>query len=157
VSMVAALEHYTAILGEWILDTPQLDAIGVNPVMLDLIRWHGAEEVEHKAVAFDTMKHLRAGYWRQVRTQLLVTPALLWLFVRGVRFMYSVDPHLPPGAKPRWRDYFAAARRGLVPGPFEFLGVIGAYYKPSFHPSQLGGVGRAVDYLARSPAARASH
>ncbi|EUA34412.1 putative metal-dependent hydrolase family protein [Mycobacterium xenopi 4042] len=30
-------------------------------MMLDLLRWHGAEEVEHKAVAFDTMKHLRAG------------------------------------------------------------------------------------------------
>lgn len=157
VSMVAALEHYTAILGEWILDTPQHDALGTDPVMLDLLRWHGAEEVEHKAVAFDTMKHLRAGYWRQVRTQLLVTPALLWLFIRGVRFMYSVDPHLPPGTKPRWRDYFRAARRGLVPGPFQFLRVIGAYYTPSFHPSQLGGVGRAVDYLARSPAARASH
>jgi uncharacterized protein len=157
VSMVAALEHYTAILGEWILDTPQLDAMGVDPVMLDLIRWHGAEEVEHKAVASDTMKHLRAGHWRQVRTQLLVTPALLWLFMRGVRFMYSVDPHLPPGTKPRWPDYFDAARRGLVPGPTQFLGVIAAYYKPSFHPSQLGGVGRAVDYLARSPAARAAH
>jgi predicted metal-dependent hydrolase len=157
VSMVAALEHYTAILGEWILDTPQHDAMGTDPVMLDLLRWHGAEEVEHKAVAFDTMRHLRAGYWRQVRTQLLITPALLWLFVRGVRFMYSVDPYLPSGTKPRWRDYFRAARRGLVPGPFQFLRVIGAYYKPSFHPSQLGGVGRAVDYLARSAAARASH
>jgi uncharacterized protein len=157
VSIVAALEHYTAILGEWILDTPQHDALGTDPVMLDLLRWHGAEEVEHKAVAFDTMKHLRAGYWRQVRTQLLVTPAMLWLFIRGVRFMYSVDPHLPPGTKPRWRDYFDAARRAMVPGPYQFLGVIAAYYKPSFHPSQLCGVGRAVDYLARSPAARASH
>src|ERR1700741_976318 len=43
VSMVAALEHYTAILGEWILDTPQLDAFGADPAMLDLLRWHGAE------------------------------------------------------------------------------------------------------------------
>ncbi|MEZ0365038.1 metal-dependent hydrolase [Mycobacterium sp. pUA109] len=157
VAIVAALEHYTAILGEWILDTPQLDALGTDPVMLDLIRWHGAEEVEHKAVAFDTMKHLRVGYWRQVRTQLLVTPVMAWLFARGVRFMYSIDPLLPPGTKVRWRDYFRAARRGLVPGPFQFLGVIGAYYKPNFHPSKLGGVGRAVEYLAKSPAARAAH
>ncbi|MDI3314411.1 MAG: metal-dependent hydrolase [Mycobacterium sp.] len=157
VSIVAAIEHYTAILGDWILDTPQLDSLGADPVMLDLLRWHGAEEVEHKAVAFDTMKHLRAGYWRRARTQLLVTPALLWLWIRGVRFMYSVDPHLPPGTTPRWRDYLDAARRGLVPGPVRFLRVIAAYYRPGFHPSRLGGVGRAVDYLARSPAARASH
>jgi predicted metal-dependent hydrolase len=157
VSFISAIEHYTAVLGEWILDSPALDAVGSDPVMLDMLRWHGAEEVEHKAVAFDTMKHLRAGYWRQVRTQLLITPALLWLFVRGVRFMYSVDPHLPPGTKPRWRDYFRAARLRLVPGPTQFLRVIGAYYLPNFHPSQLGGVERAIDYLARSPAARASH
>ena len=35
--------------------------------------------------------------------------------------------------------------------------VIGAYYLAGFHPSQLGGVEKAVDYLAISPAARASH
>jgi hypothetical protein len=157
VSFVSAIEHYTAILGEWILNAPAHDAIGTDRTMLDMLRWHGAEEVEHKAVAFDTMKHLRAGYWRQVRAQLVVTPAMLWLWIRGVRFMYSVDPQLPPGAKPRWRDYFHAARRGLVPGPMRFIRVVGDYYRPGFHPSQLGGLGLAVDYLAVSPAARASH
>jgi uncharacterized protein len=157
VSIVSAVEHYTAILGEWVLDSPVHDAIGTDPVMLDMLRWHGAEEVEHKAVAFDTMKHLRAGYRRRVRAQLVVTPAMLLLWVRGVRFMYSVDPHLPPGSKPRWRDYFKAARRGLVPGPLRFVRVVGDYYRPGFHPSQLGGLELAVDYLAVSPAARASH
>ena len=157
VSIISAGEHYTAILGEWVLDSPAHDAIGTDRVMLDMLRWHGAEEVEHKAVAFDTMKHLRAGYWRQVRSQLVVTPALLWLWVRGVRFMYSVDPQLPPGSKPRWRDYFRAERRGLVPGPRRFVRVVGAYYRPGFHPSVLGGLDLAVDYLALSPAARATH
>ncbi|WP_459973718.1 metal-dependent hydrolase [Mycobacterium sp. MUNTM1] len=157
VSIVSAIEHYTAILGEWILDSPAHDKIGTDPVMLDMLRWHGAEEVEHKAVAFDTMKHLQAGYWRQVRAQLVVTPAMLLLWIRGVRFMYSLDPQLPPRTKPRWRDYFSAARRGLVPGPLRFIRAIGNYYRPGFHPSQLGGLERAVDYLAISPAARASH
>jgi predicted metal-dependent hydrolase len=157
VSLVAAVEHYTAILGEWVLDSPELDAIGADPVMLDMLRWHGAEEVEHKAVAFDVMKHLRAGYWRQLRTQLAVTPLMLWLWVRGLRFMYSVDPELPRGAKPRWRDWFTASRRGLVPAPFEFIPAITAYCKPGFHPSQLGGVEKAVNYLAVSPAARAGY
>src|SRR6201995_2510525 len=103
VSFVSAIEHYTAVLGEWILNSPQLDVVGTDPVMLDMLRWHGAEEVEHKAVAFDTMKHLQAGYWRQVRTQLAVSPVMLLLWIRGVRFMYSLDPELPPGSKARWR------------------------------------------------------
>lgn len=157
VALVAAVEHYTAIMGEWILDSRQHDALGTDPVMLDLLRWHGAEEVEHKAVAFDVMKHLKAGFWRQARTQLVVTPLMALLWVRGLRFMYSVDPELPPGTKPRWRDWFDAARRGLVPAPSEFLRMVGAYYRPGFHPSQLGGVENAVNYLAVSPAARAAH
>jgi uncharacterized protein len=157
VSIISAVEHYTAILGEWILNTPAHDAIGTDPVMLDMLRWHGAEEVEHKAVAFDTMKHLRAGYWRRVRAQLVVSPAMLLLWIRGVRYLYSVDPQLAPGTKARWRDYLTAARRGLLPGPMRFIRGIADYYWPGFHPSQLGGVGLAVDYLAVSPAARASH
>ena len=51
--------------------------------------------------------------------------------------MYSIDRDPVSGAKPRWRDYFAAARQALVPGPLRFE--------------------RAMDYLAISPAARASH
>ncbi|OBI94646.1 metal-dependent hydrolase [Mycobacterium alsense] len=156
ISIVSAVEHYTAILGEWVLDSPAHDAIGTDPVMLDMLRWHGAEEVEHKAVAFDTMQHLRAGYLRRARAQLIVTPAMLLFWIRGVRFLYSVDPCLPPGSKPRWRDYFRAARRGLVPGPMRFVRVVFDYYRPGFHPSQLGGLERAVNYLAVSPAARAS-
>jgi predicted metal-dependent hydrolase len=157
VSLVAAIEHYTAIMGDWILNTPQLDALGGNPVMLDLLRWHGAEEVEHKAVAFDVMKHLQAGYFRQVRTQIIVTSLMPVLWARGIRFMYSVDPDLPPGTKPRWRDWFNASRRGLTPAPWSFIRAVCAYYRRSFHPSQLGGVERALEYLAVSPAARATH
>src|SRR5271169_1370080 len=158
VALVAAIEHYTAILGEWILDTPELDALGGDPVMLDLLRWHGAEEVEHKAVAFDVMQHLGAGYWRRVRTQLMVTSLMPWLWLRGIRFMFSVDPEFPAGTKPRWRDWLSGARRGLMPAPASLIRVICAYYRTNFHPSELGGVERAVNYLAISPAAqRAAH
>lgn len=71
--------------------------------------------------------------------------------------MYSVDPELPPGTKPRRRDWFQVARRGLVPAPFAFIPAITAYYRPGFHPAQLGGVEKAVNYLAVSPAARDTH
>ena len=41
--------------------TPQHAEIGRRPWMLDCSAGR-AEEVEHKAVAFDVMKHLRAGF-----------------------------------------------------------------------------------------------
>lgn len=157
IALVAAIEHYTAILGDWILNTPALDALGGDRVMLDLLRWHGAEEVEHKAVAFEVMQHLGAGYGRRVRTQLMVTALMPWLWVRGIRFMYSVDPELPVGTKPRWRDWTTGARRGLMPNPWALIRVICSYYRRGFHPSQFGDIDGAVTYLATSPAARAAH
>jgi len=42
---VAAVEHYTAILGDWVLEQQAWDEAGADPTMVDLLRWHGAEEV----------------------------------------------------------------------------------------------------------------
>ncbi|MGH3823753.1 MAG: metal-dependent hydrolase, partial [Pseudonocardiaceae bacterium] len=49
-AIIAAIEHITAMLGNWALNSPALDAAGADPTMMDLLRWHGAEEVEHRAV-----------------------------------------------------------------------------------------------------------
>src|SRR6185369_6978080 len=49
---VAALEHFTAMLGQWVLQNRTHDDIGTDPVMLDLLRWHGAEEVEHRSLVY---------------------------------------------------------------------------------------------------------
>ena len=53
VATIAAIEHYTAFLGNWVLNAEALDRRGADPTMLDLLRWHGAEEVEHRSVAFE--------------------------------------------------------------------------------------------------------
>jgi predicted metal-dependent hydrolase len=29
--------------------------------MIDLIKWHGSEEIEHRTVAFDLYRHLGGG------------------------------------------------------------------------------------------------
>ena len=76
---IAAGEHYTAFLGEWILDSPQLDLIGTDAVMLDLLRWHGAEEVEHRSVAFDAYQHIHGGYPLRVVSGTLMSVGLLVL------------------------------------------------------------------------------
>ncbi len=59
------------MLGDWALNATALDAAGADPTMMDLLRWHGAEEVEHRAVAFDLFTHLDGRYLRRVCAMLV--------------------------------------------------------------------------------------
>ncbi|WP_116201165.1 metal-dependent hydrolase [Amycolatopsis circi] len=153
-AMVAAIEHYTAFLGQWILDAKELDAAGADETMLDLLRWHGAEEVEHRSVAYDLFCHLDGRYGRRVRSMIVVTPVLAWVFLRGTRFLMKNDPTRPGRAN--LRAYRRAARRGLLPGPGELLREIRPYFRKSYHPTETGNTDQAVAYLASSPAAKAA-
>jgi predicted metal-dependent hydrolase len=155
-AFVAAIEHVTAFLGDWILNSPGLDAARADPRMLDLLRWHGAEEVEHRAVAYDVFTHIDGRYSRRVRTYAVSTVVLGWLWVRGVRYLIEHDPELPSGAKARWRDYAHAVRRGLAPSPSHLLRSVARYVRPDYHPTQEGSTSHAVAYLASSPAALAA-
>ena len=49
----AALEHFTAIMAHALLSDPR-HLEGASPEAARLWRWHAMEEIEHKAVAFDT-------------------------------------------------------------------------------------------------------
>jgi predicted metal-dependent hydrolase len=158
-SLIAAIEHFTAVLGDWILDARALDGAGTDEVMLDLLRWHGAEEVEHRAVAFDMYQHAGGKgvprYLRRAEGMALAWPALVYLWVSGARFMIRHDPQLA-GARYRFKDHRAAARRGLLPSWASLNAAMPRYLRRSYHPSQEGSLRKAVEYLAISPAARAA-
>ncbi|RJQ68131.1 metal-dependent hydrolase [Pseudonocardiaceae bacterium YIM PH 21723] len=156
-SGVAAGEHFTAMLGEYILANRKLDEVGADPVMLDLFRWHGAEEVEHRAVAFDLFTHLDNRYWARVITMVAIIPPLIWLFIRGTLFLYRNDPHLPPGSRPRMRELIRLLREGLLPPVMWLIKGTLKYLRRDFHPSQVGSTSAALEYLATSPAARAAN
>lgn len=152
ISVVAAIEHLTAVLGNWVLNTPALDEAGANEVMLDLLRWHGAEEVEHRAVAYDVFQHLDGRYSRRILAYGVGGPALVWLWVQGVRYLLEHDTVNGP-AKPKVRDWLRASAKGLVPGPLLLATSSLKYFSPLYHPSHEGDTAQAVAYLAKSPAA----
>ncbi|MFG2842080.1 metal-dependent hydrolase [Kitasatospora sp. NPDC048296] len=156
VAAIAAIEHYTAFLGNWILNSPGLDRAEADPTMLDLLRWHGAEEVEHRSVAFDLLVHLDPGYMRRVRTMMMAGPLLVQLWVRGVRFLLAADPTLRGRLRPSWLEAYRITKRGLLPDPVKSLRSGLRYFKPGYHPTQEGSSSQALGYLASSPAARAA-
>ncbi|WP_328808112.1 metal-dependent hydrolase [Nonomuraea antri] len=151
-AIIAAIEHYTAVLGQWILGAEALDRAGADPVMLDLLRWHGAEEVEHRSVAFDLFTHLDGGYPRRVRTMALTGVALVWLIRRGAAFLLAHDPLVRGRLRVKWTHFFHRAHQGRVPTLRSLALAAPRYLRPGFHPSQEGDLQQALDYIARSPA-----
>lgn len=77
-----ALEHYTAMMAHEFLARPEHFA-GADPDVAALWRWHAVEEIEHKAVAYDTWLHATRGWSRWKRwkvkslTMLIVTKHFL--------------------------------------------------------------------------------
>ncbi|MFZ2178964.1 MAG: metal-dependent hydrolase, partial [Rhodococcus sp. (in: high G+C Gram-positive bacteria)] len=159
-AVIAAIEHITAFLGDWVLNAEGLDRAGTHPTMLDLLRWHGAEEVEHRSVAYDVMRYFDKREFRRIRTQLIVTPVIVWLWVRGTRYLMRNDPELARWSahrrKPHLSDFIAAGRRGTLPTARELGLRMSTYFARSYHPSKEGSTAQAVKYLATSPAAQAA-
>ncbi|MFD1931801.1 metal-dependent hydrolase [Nonomuraea mangrovi] len=151
-AIIAAIEHYTAVLGDWILHAKPLDEAGSDPVMMDLLRWHGAEEVEHRSVAFDLFTHLDGSYARRARTMLATGPVLVYLVKRGAGFLLANDPVVAGRVEARWTHFFHRARQGRVPTMRSLALAVPRYLRPGFHPSQEGDLKAALDYIALSPA-----
>lgn len=155
VAIIAAIEHYTAFLGNWVLNAEELDRRGADPTMLDLLRWHGAEEVEHRSVAFDLFMHVDGSYRRRARTWATAFAALMFLWQRGSRFFMANDPTLVD-AHVSFKDFYVAGKRGTLPATGDMLRSIPRYLSRAYHPSQEGSTEQAVAYLASSPAAVAA-
>ncbi|WP_329456936.1 metal-dependent hydrolase [Streptomyces sp. NBC_01497] len=158
-AFVAAIEQFTAVLGDWVLTADGLDRAGADPVMLHLLRWHGAEEVEHRSVAFDMYEHCGGpGALRRLRrrgTMCVTAPALLGLWIRGTRHLIRHDPTIPPG-KPTYTlaGHNRAIEKGLLPSWRSLGAAVPRYFRRSFHPSREGSMAAALTYLGRIPRPR---
>ncbi|WP_367043657.1 metal-dependent hydrolase [Streptomyces sp. Je 1-332] len=159
-AVVAAIEQFTAVLGNWVLHADGLDHAGADEVMLDLLRWHGAEEVEHRSVAFDMYQHCGGDglprYARRIAGMTVTAPVMLYLWVWGTAYLMRRDPRLAGRLRYSLGEHNRAVRKGLLPPWRELGAAIPRYLRRSYHPSQEGSLRRAVEYLAESPAARAA-
>lgn len=132
-AITAALEHFTALLAQFLLATPSV-LRGAPPEMAALWRWHAAEENEHAAVAFDVYRAIGGSYLARVLVMAFTT-LFFWLkmFEHQVRMMHA------DGCLFSLREWAALGRFAFrEPGVFPLLWrSYLAYYKPSFHPHQI--------------------
>jgi predicted metal-dependent hydrolase len=153
-AFIAATEHFTCVLGAWVLEERGLDEAGADATMLDIFRWHGAEEVEHRAVAFDIYTHLHGGYVLRCAAGVLTFAALSAMWLAGTRYLMAADPTRP--GRPTWARFFAAGRRRLLPTLASVVAAVPRFLRPGYHPAHEAETERALAYLALSPAARAA-
>lgn len=153
--LIAAIEHLTCVLGRWVLEQRGLDEAGADPVMLDLLRWHGAEEVEHRSVAHQVYRHVGGSYLGRQTHMALFFPAFWTLWIGGYRFIAGSDPSLQ-GRIPSLREWRRAARQDRLPSLGKLMATLPTYVSIGYDPAHEASTDQALAYLASSPAARAA-
>ncbi|MES2917375.1 MAG: metal-dependent hydrolase [Pseudomonadota bacterium] len=127
-----ALEHFTAMLAEVMLENPEfLD--GMHKDMLPLWLWHAVEESEHKSVAFDVYQDQVGNYWTRVGEMALTTVEFT-----GFTIFHYFQLRAQMDDKTDWKS--VAEGWNWLLGKPGFLRKLGpaylAYYKRDFHPAR---------------------
>ena len=131
-----ALEHFTAIMAHELLNDPAF-LEGAEPGYARLWLWHGLEECEHKAVAFDVFRATMTGPFREYRRMLvmyLTTLTFLRFIAKHcIALMRAQGLAKSPAswAKLLWNVFVSPGlMRRIVPAYLR-------YYSPAFHPNDL--------------------
>lgn len=144
--VTAFLEHLTATAAHMMFREPLLDE-SLDPEMRRFWRWHAAEELEHKAVAFDLLGEVAGGYLRRVYCAVVALVILAVPYARIVRRMIRDDPHTPTSEE---RKQARALDRKLI-GPQ--LKLVIQYFRPGFHPWDAHDEGHLQEWYATDDAA----
>jgi len=134
-AMTVALEHFTAIMAHASLNLKQ-HMPGVDPDIAALWKWHAIEEIEHKAVAFDTflavtqqMPKFKRWALRSV-VMWRVSKTFVMARMRNMRVFFEQDGINKPGTRVRALVYL-----WVYPGVFRRIFPAWlAFFRPGFHP-----------------------
>ncbi|MES1938725.1 metal-dependent hydrolase [Salinisphaera sp. T5B8] len=138
-SATIALEHFTALMGNSILDFPETME-GSQEDYKRMWQWHALEEIEHKSVAFDVYDRcIGRGpiAYAERATGMLVATAIFWPLV--AYFYYRMSQASAECRKVGWRGHLKVLNTlfGTAPGVLRRqLPEWAAYFRYGFHPWQ---------------------
>lgn len=144
-SVTVALEHYTAIMADQAFTRGMLERI--DPSVRELFAWHAAEEIEHKAVAFDVLATVDDSYALRMAGMALATVLLLGFWGLGTTMFLRQEK---VGLRQTVRE-LRELRELRQHNPIlrtVFLRGIQEYLRRDFHPWDLDNLALARDYLA---------
>jgi uncharacterized protein len=140
-SITVALEHYTAIMAELMYTDPFFARI--EEPMRSLLLWHAAEEIEHKAVAFDVMKQVNPSY--ALRMGGYTIASVMLVLVWGLGTVRLMRQRRAPLGKVL-RDIGEVLGNGVL-GRKIFFRALRQYIRPSFHPLTRDNYAMVRQYL----------
>lgn len=129
-AVTIALEHFTAILANQLLENPEVMA-DLDAAYGDMFTWHAVEETEHKAVAYDVYQSVGGSYANRVRAMAITTVMFSLHQFAFMTWMVARDGKLTD-----IKGFAEFVRFMLVdPGPMRrMLRDYLDYYKRDFHP-----------------------
>ncbi|MEY1661610.1 metal-dependent hydrolase [Isoalcanivorax beigongshangi] len=160
IGMVAAIEHFTSALGVYVLDA-DWERSGADPVVADLFRWHGAEEIEHRTVAYDLYRYLGGSWPLRSLLMALVLPTLTGRMAAGTAELMRQDPTFSArdtrlGRLGFWRLWQQSDRRGNVPDVAWFIARSLRFFARGYEPLHEADTAQALAYINNSPAVLAN-
>jgi predicted metal-dependent hydrolase len=101
--------------------------------MAELWEWHAAEEIEHKALAFELLKATSRSYGLRLLGAALGGLVVAGFIAVGMGMLLRQERQL--WRKRTWRDL-----KGLLFGPARLavraVSIFLEYFRPGFHPNQ---------------------
>lgn len=129
-AVTCALEHFTAIIAQYLLEHPEFHR-QLNPRVARLWMWHALEETEHKAVAFDVYQEIFADQATRKRIMRIITTT----FLSRIGYLTFKLLLSDPLGRKQWRQHLTALKQlkavfiTLAPAYLD-------YYRDNFHPNQ---------------------
>lgn len=134
-AVTAALEHVTATLAQWTLESPEaVKGDGDHSPLREMLVWHAMEEIEHKAVAFDVYRAAVNDEGQRIATAKFIF-RMFWIQMAIAQTMLLWhDRKLPSWRHIREAWSFMWGKNGFRrwSAP-EFK----RYLKPGFHPNDI--------------------
>ena len=142
-SITVALEHLISSLGEWILKPGHSLGDRADPTMAALFRWHAAEEIEHKSVAFDVFQNISGNIFIRWAGMIIASGEILCFWLSASQHLMRQD------ARITIRSILACWSRNhelnlVVP---HLLHAAWSYLWPGFHPAKIDNNKLASNWL----------
>lgn len=143
-SMTAGFEHYTSLLAEVAFEN-QNEFKHLPAEMQHLWFWHAAEEIEHRAVAYDLLQHVDNDVVLKNAGFATASTLLLFYAIIGQLYFVATDEksYINEWPMELWEHFESL----INPVSKKFIKNALDYLEPDFHPNQFDIDHFAIEYF----------